>query len=146
VPKFQSVPVPEDLVEEVYRFIACRRTDPSKDGPSIPDAATSPEKVPTAWNEQLLRELLETSSSSATKSIVFAVAQKPGERIPTPALAADAGLKGGRGMGGWVARVTKLCESNWGLPLPIDSEWDEDAGHYLWTMDPDLARIVRSIE
>jgi hypothetical protein len=48
-------------------------------------------------------------------------------------------------MGGWVARLRSLCETSYGLPLPIDSEWDEEAGHYVWTMQPELAETVLRI-
>jgi hypothetical protein len=147
-PRFESVPVPVDLVEEVYAFIARRRA--AGLGEAVADAhlreqAPAAEKEDDEWDEGGLGELLDHGNPKL-RLLLEHLARHPSEDwIAADEVLPAAGVPMGRGAGGWFSRLNRSSQSRYGHPLPVDSDWDYEAGRMVYRLPTREKKIISSL-
>lgn len=132
-PAFVQVPVPADLVEDVYALITARRAGKQGD-------AASAEAEPT-WDEKRLRQLAGHSNEQLQKVLTYVAEHSP-EWVPARDAMAAAGREMGKGAGGFFSRLNRSSQHRYGLPLPIERGYRPDLQYQ---MPKDTARVYLKV-
>jgi hypothetical protein len=96
------------------------------------------------WDRASLTGFLGTANPRFVRALV-AVAGSPERKLSTQAITEAAGLTAGRSWGGFLsrARISISARHRWGRNPPLKwDQWDAVHGQYIYTIDPDDARII----
>lgn len=143
-PRYVQVPIPEDLVEDVYAFVTERRRQGASDGG--PDDAGQPDENSQSaaeWDEQSLRAFLDQANPKLRKLLVYlSEPERRGRHVPAREAVAAADLTPGRSAGGFLSRAKASSLSRFGRELPLHGEWNaaESRNDY-WVNEDDAAVI-----
>jgi hypothetical protein len=155
---FVNVPVPEDLVEAVYAFIASVRASGGPQPAQTPtDADANPVPEPAeespaadeqeddeeeAWDDASLRELAHHPNPKL-RALLLYLSERPDQWIPIEEAMPAAGVPLGRAAGGWFSRLNRSSRSRYRRELPIGRDWQDGRMHYY--MDKSNADVLLSV-
>jgi hypothetical protein len=150
VPKvhYIQVPVPEDLVEDVYAFLTERRrrgavvAEPVDD-PAAPDLDES--KDEPQWDGPALRDFLGRANSQLCDLLVFLAKHAP-EPIGADEALVAVGLTPGRSAGGFLSRAARSSRHHFGRNLPLQKDWNAERGRYDYYVTSENARVILDYE
>lgn len=147
-PRFESVPVPVDLVEEVYAFIARRRAASSGEAVASADPlkpASTGEEQDNGWDEKGLAELLDHGNPKLRLLLEYLARYPSADWVPADELLPAAGVPMGRAAGGWFSRLNRSAKSRYGHELPVEGNWDAEAGRVMYRLPPREKKIISSL-
>ena len=148
--QFHSVPVPADLVEAVYAFIARSRAPDTAPGTDVsaspargPGSADGPqEDLP--WDAEHLEQLVDSGSQKlydVLDCLVTRAQEATNEDdawVTIGEVAAASGIPTGRGAGGWFGRLERSSWSKYKRTLPIERGWDAEQGYTTYRVPSEL--------
>lgn len=148
---FVQVPVPEDLVEEVYAFLADRRATNARRGAGLAISAPDPEQEAAAdddtWDEQSLGDLLDSCNVKLRALLVLLAKRRVAEGGNRALVGAEealnaVGLTPGRSAGGFLSRATRSSKHQFGKALPLQRDWDHDEGRWQYEVSKKDAVVI----
>ena len=156
-PRYIQVPIPEDLVEEVFAFVTERRlgcagsdasSQPAKPTPPAPAPDTSgPEAIQRAeceqdeWDADALWKFLDGSNSKLNRLLLYLADRAP-DYVPADEALVAARLTPGRSAGGFLSRVGRSCRFHFGRELPLGKKWNADHGRYDYRVSEEHADVI----
>jgi AcrR family transcriptional regulator len=135
---FVPVPVPEDLVDEVFEFIVERRRASAR-----VEASTT--AAPDEWSPADLTDFFMRSSENP-RAILEVLARNPDARLTTADLARAIG-KGDEPRGTWsvagvLSAIKKKAKRTYGRDWPFACSYDHGSETYYYTMPAGYASVV----
>lgn len=145
------VPVPQDLVTDVYRFIVTEEERRPKSVDREPDVSRpqQPEewRYSYAWGEDDLRDVLE-NGTRAMKIVLPYLADHPDERVKGQILAELVYGPGARmqQLGGALGSFTKTANTRYGrYKWPFEAIHNDEERSWEYIMCSDTAEKVRKL-
>ena len=144
---FVPVPVPRQLVVDVYRFVAERSRLTVEAQPSV--GTNQAAGLPDNWSASEIKRLYSDSAKNM-RAILDAMAARPGERVSSNDLievlsrsrggAAGSSILGGT-LGAFGRRVKNRYRKN---KWPFDAHWISETNQNYYVMSPAVATILKS--
>lgn len=141
--QFVAVPVPAELVPDVFQFVLDRTRARAERAPTKPATdVPSPE-----WSPEELAEFFIEASQNP-RAIMELLASRPGERLTTEDFARAIGKgddpKGTWSVAGVLGVIQKNAKRNYGRGWPFDYEYDRDSETYYYSMPEPYASVITS--
>src|ERR1041385_732796 len=144
---FVPVPVPRQLVLDVYRFVAERTRLTGEGQPSV--RINQPAGLPDDWSASEIRRLYSDSAKNM-RAILDAMAARPGEKVYSNDLievlsrsrggTAGSSILGGT-LGAFGRRVkNRYRKNNW----PFEAHWIPEINQNYYVMSSAVATILKS--
>ena len=145
---FVHVPVPRQLVVDVYQFVAERTRLAVKAEPTV--SSGQPIVLPDEWAASEIRRLYAESPKNM-RAILAAMAARPGENVTSNDLievlsrsrggSASSSILGGT-LGAFGRRVRNRYRKN---SWPFEAHWISETNQNYYIMSPAVAAILRSL-
>jgi hypothetical protein len=141
--QFVAVPVPADLVADVFQFVL-DRTRVRTDGSHTKPAAGV---LPPEWPPEELAEFFWEASQNP-RAIMELLAGRPGERLTTEDFARAIGKgddpKGTWSVAGVLGAIRKKAKRKNGRDWPFDCVHDRESETYYYSMPAAYASVITS--
>jgi hypothetical protein len=141
-PRFVQVPIPEDLVEDVFAFVTARRRELAGARPSATAVAPALRAADAGeWGADSLRAFLDRANPQL-RTLLVHLAERAPDRVPAEQAMVAAGLKPGRSAGGFLSRANRSARYHFGLDVPLDGAWNPERGRNDYWVSEDNARVI----
>lgn len=136
-----EVSIPEDLVVDVYAFIAERRQAEPPEGETHPD--TEGDGARSGWTPEIMKRCYRESPDSM-KAVLEHLAERPDEWVGTGTLVGVAGYSERSEMAGVFGAFGRRVKNRYGMDSwPMERHWSHEDGERKVRLPAELAEIVR---
>lgn len=152
------MPIPEDLVEEVFAFVTARRRELGSEGAgsqrpevtpvttrsrdaAVPQADRGTESEENEWDADSLLEFLDGANPQLRTLLVYLAEQAP-YPVPAEEVIVAAGLTLGRSAGGFLSRAVRSSRFHFGRDLPLGTVWNGERGRCDYWVSRDHADVI----